>query len=112
MKDIKTFLEAKVMTINQDPEKRRKIEKWINGYRAKVICLKTETESYHLVFKKDRVTLRPGDYSSCEFTYIGPKDVLLEILQGKKSAGSTGMAGAIKGWGSLNEAQQFERLLG
>ena len=111
MEDFRTLLEAKVRGINQDPEKRRKIEKWINGYRAKVISFRTEAESYHLVFKKDRVTLRPGNYSSCEFSYIGPHDVLVEILQGKRSAGPSGIAGTIKGWGSLNEAQQFERLL-
>jgi hypothetical protein len=111
MEDIKALLEAKVAKFNQDPEKREEIEKWIDGYRCKIICFKTETESFHVVFKKDNVVLRHGDYSSCEFSYLGPSDMLAQILQAKNSARSAGMAGTIKGWGSLNEAQQFERLL-
>ena len=97
--------------INQDSQKRKKIKEWIDGYRGKIIGLKTENEAYHLVFDQGRVTLRPGDYSSCEFCYLGPPEVLVKIIQGKESAMRCGMSGAIKGWGSVNEAQKFEKLL-
>ncbi len=111
MEDLKSLLEAKVAKFNQDPQKREQIHEWIDGYRCKIICFKTETESFHIVFKKDKVVLRDGDYSSCEFSYLGPCDVLVRVLEAKSSARSAGMSGAIRGWGSLNEAQQFERLL-
>jgi len=111
MESIKKILETVVTNINQDPQKRKKIKEWINGYRGKIIGLKTENEAYHLVFDHDIVTLRTGDYSSCEFCYIGPSEVLMKIIQGKESAMRCGMSGAIKGWGSVNEAQKFEKLL-
>jgi hypothetical protein len=111
MKGIRALLEAKVAGFNENPGKKREIEEWIDGYRFKVICFKTENEAFHLVFKKDGVILRTGDYSSCEFSYLGPDDALAQILEAKSSARSAGMSGRIKGWGSLNEAQQFERLL-
>ncbi len=108
---IKQLLEEKISAINQDPEKRKRITEWIDGYRGKIIVFKSEKEAYHLIFEKGKVTLRAGDYSSCEFSYRGSVEVLTRILQRKESASKAGMAGAIKGWGSLNEAQQFERLL-
>ena len=111
MENIKKLLESKVTAMNQDPEKRKKIVRWIDGYRGKVISFKTEDEAYHLVFEKDKVTLRDGNYSSCEFSYRGPRSVLAKVIQGEVSAGKAGMSGAIKGWGSLNEAMQFEKLL-
>lgn len=113
MDNFRELLVSKVTAINQDPEKKEKIREWINGYRGKVICFQVEEsgESYHLVFDKDKVILRKGNYSSCEFTYIGPRGVLVNIIHGKESARKAGMSAAIKGWGSLNEALQFEQLL-
>jgi putative sterol carrier protein len=111
MKTIKELLESKVAEMNQNSEKRKKIQKWVGNHNGKVICFKTGTEMFHLVFERDKVTLREGNYSSCEFSYIGPQDVLAAIIQGKESAMKCGMSGAIKGWGSVNEAVQFEKLL-
>ncbi len=111
MKGLRALLEAHVKRFREDPEKKKEIRKWIDGYRSKVICFKTDREAFHLVFKRDEVVLRNGDYSSCEFSYLGPADALARILEAKSSAGPAGMAGVIKGWGSLNEAQRFERLL-
>lgn len=108
------LLVSKVAAINQDPGKKEKIREWINGYRGKVICFQVEEtgESFHLVFDRDKVILRKGNYSSCEFTYTGPQGVLAEIIEGKNSAMKCGMSGAIKGWGSVNEALEFEKVLG
>jgi len=113
MEKFKELLEKKVSSMNQDPRKREMIRKWVNGYRGKVICLQGDGgESYHLVFDGDRATLRPGKYSSCEFTYTGTEEVLCAILRKENSAMKAGMSGAIKGWGSVNEAIKFEALLG
>jgi hypothetical protein len=112
MKRLKELLEEKISSMNQDPRKREMIRKWIDGYRGKIICFNSEEgEAYHIVFDKDGATLRPGKYSSCEFFYSGPEEVLLAILRRENSAMKGGMAGIIKGWGSVNEAIKFEALL-
>lgn len=111
MESIRQILEKKVAAINQVPGKMEKLRAWVNGYRGKVISFEADDEICHLLFEKERVLLRDGHYSSCEFSYIGPKDVLIQIIQGKESARTAGMSGRIKGWGSLNEALQFEKLL-
>ena len=111
MEDLKRLLERKVVSINQDPEKREKIRRWVDGYRGKVISFKTKDESFHLIFEKDKVTLNEGNYSSCEFSYIGSKEVLCAILRKEESAMRAGMSGIIKGWGSVNEALKFEKII-
>jgi len=111
MESMKQMLGKKVAAINQDPGKMEKVREWINGYRGKVISLQADDEIYHVIFQKEKVLLRDGHYSSCEFSYIGSRDVLVRVIQGKESATTAGMTGRIKGWGSLNEALQFEKLL-
>lgn len=111
MNSLKEILEAKVKEINQNSAKKRQINKWINGYRGKVICFQVNKEAYHLVFEQGSVMLRHGNYSSCEFSYIGPQDAIVNIIEGKDSAMSAGLKGVIKGWGSVNEAIEFEKLL-
>ena len=111
MNSLKEILEAKVREIKQSPEKKRQINKWINGYRGKVICFQADNESYHLIFEQDSIILRNGNYSSCEFTYIGPQDAITKIIERKDSAMSAGQKGVIKGWGSVNEALNFENII-
>jgi hypothetical protein len=113
MKKLKELLEQKVSTMNQDPVKQDLIRKWIDGYRGKVIAFRTDDgEAHHVVFDGSSAEMRKGNYPSCEFSYIGPEDVLCAILSKENTGMRAGMAGAIKGWGSVNEAIKFEALLG
>ena len=113
MKKLKEILEQKVSAMNQDPAKQGMIREWIDGYRGKVIAFRTDGgEAYHVVFDNGSAEMRPGNYPSCEFSYLGPEEVLCAILEKENTGMKAGMAGAIKGWGSVNEAIKFEALLG
>ena len=113
MDTLKELLEKKVASMNQDPVKQEMIRQWIKGYRGKVIGFRTDKgESYHVVFDGGQTILREGDYPSCEFSYIGPEEVLCNILMKKNSGMKAGRDGTIKGWGSVNESLKFEALLG
>ncbi len=113
METFKNLLEKKVSSMNQDPDKQALIRQWIDAYRGKVIGFRINSgESYHVVFDGGKADLRQGYYPSCEFCYIGPEDVLCAILRKENTGMKAGMAGAIKGWGSVNEAIKFEMLLG
>ena len=113
MGNLKDLLEEKVAFMNADEGKQGLIQNWISGYRGKVIGFKTdEGQAFHVVFDGGRADLRPGNYPSCEFSYIGPEAVLCEILLKKTSAMKAGRDGSIKGWGSVNESLKFESLLG
>ena len=109
--NIEAILRAKVNEINKSSDKKKLLSEWIHDYPMKIVSLKTEEGSFHIVFKKNEASMRKGDYSSCEFTYIGSSTVIKNILEGNESAGKAGMKGIIKGWGSVNEALQFEKLL-
>ena len=112
METIKDLLEKKVSSMNQDPGKQALMRAWIDGYRGKVIGFRTDSgESYHVVFEGGKADMRQEIYPSCEFFYIGPEDVLCAILRKENSGMKAGRAGAIKGWGSVNEALRFEALL-
>ena len=112
METFKDLLEKKVSSMNQDPGKQALIRDWIDGYRGKVIGFRTSSgESYHVVFAGGKADMRQGIYPSCEFFYIGPEDVLCTILRKENSGMKAGRVGAIKGWGSVNEAIRFEALL-
>ena len=113
MEKLSNLLEKEILSMNEDPRKHQLIEEWIGRYGGKVICFRTnEGELYHLVFDREKALMRGGSYSSCEFSYIGPEEVLCAILRKESSAMKAGMTGTIKGWGSVNEAIKFEELLG
>ena len=113
MEKLKGLLEEKIAFMNQDSGKQELLRNWISGYRGKVIGFKSdEGEAFHVVFVGGRADLRQGNYPSCEFSYIGPEEVLCEIILKKSSGMKAGRDGSIKGWGSVNESLKFESLLG
>jgi len=111
MSELQSYLREKVKQINEDKARLKLVRDWINGYWGKIIGFKTGDKGYHLVFTKDGVALRDGEYPSCEALYLGDEKAIMEILRKESSAYRSARGGKLKVWGSLNEARQFESLL-
>ena len=111
MSQLKDTLERKAKQIGEDPIRMESVRDWIDGFWGKIINFKTPNESYHLVFTKEKVDLREGSYPSCEVHYRGDENAMLKILSGERAASASVKTGALKMWGSLNEATRFEGIL-
>ena len=111
MADLERLLKEKVKQINSDKGRLGKIREWINGYYGKVIGFVTPNKAYHLVFTREEVSLREGDYPSCEVFYRGSEEVMQKLLNRQKSTGEVVKSGQLKAWGNLNEAVTFEKIL-
>lgn len=111
MPQLEALLRSKVEEINSREEKLAKVRAWIDGYRGKIIQLRTKDNAFHLVFTKDKVELRKGEYPSVDVTYIGEEDVLMRILRGETSGREEIRKGALKTWQNLHETFRFEDVL-
>lgn len=111
MSKLKEKLERKVREINEDRMRMEKVREWIDGFFGKIICFKAPGESYHIVFTKERVELREGEYPSCEVYYHGDEEALEKVLDKELSASTGVKRGQLRIWGSLNEATKFEEIL-
>jgi hypothetical protein len=88
-----------------------RVKDWIDGYRGKVIQISAEGEFYHLVFTKEKVSLRKGQYPSVDVTYLGSRDAIVKILKGETTGRAESRAGNIKIWNSLHETFPFEAVI-
>jgi hypothetical protein len=109
---MKSYLEGVIERINKDQRSLDSIKAWIDGYEGKIITLKGSGGSYHIIFTTEGVRLGEGIYPSCEVYYEADDDVILNILQGKRSASSEVKSNRCKVRGSLNEASNFEKIIG
>jgi len=110
MTKLQSLLIAKARQINQDEVLMNEIRSWLEGYEGKIIGIKTPEEVYHLVFTDSGVTVREGEYPSCEGYYRGHEEEIVKVLEGKDSAYIGYPAGRFHFWGSLSETQKFERI--
>jgi hypothetical protein len=111
MSKLDKLLKERVADINKDSEKLEYVRKWIgNGYSGKVVVFATPDKSRHMVFTKDKVFLRDGEYPSCEVRYIGSEEDLMAVFSGETSAYTGVRTGRLVVWGNLNEATIFERI--
>ena len=111
MSELDKLLKEKVNDINKDTEKMDYVRKWIgNGYSGKVIVFATPGKSHHMVFTRDKVILRAGEYPSCEVRYIGSEEDIMAVFSGETSAYTGVRTGRLVVWGNLNEATIFERI--
>ena len=112
MAKLEKLLKEKVSTITSDDGKMNIVREWIKeGYSGKIIVFSSPEKSYHVVLKKDGVSLRQGDYPSCEARYSGKEQDLLALLNGEINAYTGVRTDRLVVWGNLNEATTFERLL-
>ena len=111
MADLERLLKEKVKQVNSDKERRDKVREWIDSYYGKVIGFVTPGKAYHLVFTGDGVSLREGDYPSCEVSYRGSEEILQRLLNRQTSTSEAVKSGQLKAWGNLNEATKFEAIL-
>ena len=111
MSKLDNLLKEKVNEINKDTEKMDYVRRWIgNGYSGKIVVFATPEKSYHMVFTRDKVVLRSGEYPSCEVRYFGSEDNIIAIFSGETNAYTGVRTGRLVVWGSLNEATIFERI--
>lgn len=110
MSEIKRLLGQRVDELNRDKKALEAIGEWLRGYEGKIVCLKAEGETYHLVFSGGGVKLREGDYPSCEVWYRGDQEGILRIIKGEDTASTAVTAKLLKVWGNLNDARRFERI--
>ena len=111
MSDLENMLRQKTGQINEDSVRRNKMLSWLGDYHGKIIAFSVPGESYHLVFTQEGVTLRQGDYASCETAYQGKESAVLDVLKGKISLYAGVKAGQLEVRGNLNDAESFESLL-
>ncbi len=111
MSQIEALLGSKIAEINSRKDKMEKVREWINGYRGKIVSLKTGDKAYHIVFTKELASFRAGDYPSADITYLGGEDTLCRIINGETSAKQEARAGRVTIWQNLHEALPFERAL-
>lgn len=110
MNSMQSYLKEKINNINKDKQSLDTIRAWIDGYEGKIISLKGSEGSYHIIFTKQGVSFREGIYPSSEVSYEANDEVILGILQGKRSTYSEVRTDRCKVWGSLNEASNFEKV--
>ena len=63
------------------------------------------------MFTRDEVSLREGDYPSCEAAYWGSEEAVTAVFKGESSLYAGVRTAGLKVYGSLNEAVRFEGLL-
>ena len=111
MSQLETLLESKVAGINSRKDKMAQVGEWIDGYRGKIVGIKTDDKAYHVVFTKELVSFRVGDYPSADITYLGEEDALCRILSGETSTKEETRRGGVKIWQNMHEALPFEKAL-
>ncbi len=112
MATLDKLLKEKATAIAKDPQKMKTVGEWIRpAYKGKVIVLATPEKAYHVVFTRDSVTVRKGDYPSCETRYNGSEQDLVAVLTGETNAYLGAKSDRLVMWGNLNDATVFERLL-
>ncbi|MBI2846256.1 MAG: hypothetical protein HYX82_00080 [Chloroflexi bacterium] len=111
MSQLEDVLKATVKELNSRVEKLAKVRTWIDGYRGKIIGLRTPHKAYHIVFTMEKVDLREGEYPSVDVGYIGDEDVLVKILKGETSGREEIRKGSLKTWQNLHETFKFEDIL-
>ena len=110
MNSVEGYLKEKINFINKDRQSLDAVGAWIDGYEGKIVTLKGSGGSYHVIFTKQEVSFREGIYPSCEVYYEAIDEVILNILQGRRSAYSEVKNNRCKVRGSLNEASIFEKI--
>jgi hypothetical protein len=88
-----------------------KVAEWVDGYRGKIVQLIAGEESFHLVFTRQGVSLRRGEYPSCEITYSGEEGIILQLLQGQTTTSAETKGGRLTIWGNMHESLPFEAVL-
>lgn len=112
MSELETLLKSKIDKINSRKDKLQEVREWIgDGYRGKVIQLKFGDKACHVVFTRESVSLREGEYPSVEVTYCASEDVLLKIIKGETRAKMEIRAGSLVNLQSLHEAAEFEQIM-
>ena len=111
MSQLKDDLEQKAKQITEDPSRMESVRDWIDSFRGKIINFKTPEGSFHLAFTCQNVEFREGSYPSCEVHYQGDENSIMRIINRESTAATSVKTGALKIWGSLNEATRFEALL-
>ena len=112
MSELEALLKSKIEKINSRKDKLQEVGEWIgDGYRGKIIQLKFGDKAYHIVFTRDSVSLREGEYPSVEVTYYASEDVLLRIIKGETRAKTEIRAGNLVNLQSLHEAAEFEQIM-
>lgn len=111
MPALEQVLKQKAAEISGNPTKMAKVRDWIDGYRGKILNFKTKGTAYHLVFTKEGVACRAGEYPSVELTYIGEEDALSSLVRGETTTRDAAKAGKLKTWHNLHEAVRFEEVL-
>ena len=112
MSELETLLKSKIDNINSQENKMQEVRQWLgSGYVGKVIQLKFGDKAYHIVFTREGVSLREGEYPSVEVTYWASEDVLLKIIKGETRAKMAVRAGTLINLQSLREAAEFEQVM-
>lgn len=111
MSQLEETLVSITRKINSSDQSLKRVRDWIDGYSGKVVQLTTEQKNYYLVFTKDGVSLRKGEYPSCELTYRGEENPLVKILKGQTSTYAEMKGENLTLWGSLHESVPFEGLI-
>ncbi len=111
MSKLKSLLTAKAKAINSSERLKQDVGRWLRGYDGKIVGFETPEGAYHIVFTAAKVTVREGDYPSCEARYRGTEDSVISVLDGKDGAYAGYTAGRFHFWGSLSEAIAFEKLV-
>jgi hypothetical protein len=110
MTDFQSIITERINSINKNKDNLDSVRKWIEGYDGKIISLKMNNNSYHIVFTKNGINCRPGIYPNSEVHYQAKDEMMLAILEGKTSAYSEAKNGRCLIRGSLNEASAFEKI--
>lgn len=110
MSELEALLKARVAEVNKRRTLLNKVREWVDGYTGKIIELRTKDKTYHLVFTKDRVSLREGEYPSVELTYHGEEEALMRLIKGESSTKEEVKKGRLKTWHNLHEAAKFQEV--
>lgn len=111
MSTLSDGLEQMAKKIADDKERMVKVSEWIDGFHGKIVSFRTPTESFHVVFAKEKVSVRAGYYPSSEACYRGAETALQKVLTRELSAYDGVKSKQFVVWGNLNEATEFESLL-
>ena len=112
MSELETLLKSKIDSINSRKDKMQEVRDWIgDGYVGKVVQLKIGDNAYHIVFTREGVSLREGEYPSVEVTYYASEDVMLQVIKGETRAKMAVRAGTMVTLQSLREAAEFEQIM-
>ena len=91
------------------------VRRWVGTDAGKIIGFKLrddEEKNFHIVFTRDGISLREGEYPACECTFVTSEEILKLLASKELGLRDAARSGKLTQWGNFHEGLTFANVVG